>query len=218
MRGSFATVMAVLVLTVFTAVAHGVVAGRWTGGQDAKPVMPEIPKTIGEWVGSDDDTDIDDPGLAHLTRKYTHSRTGRWFLMSLTVGHPGLTAVHTPEYCYRGSGYDQVGPIARRAFDAKAGTPTTFWTTDFEKKSAAGTEQLRVFWSWSAGQGWDTPDWPRWRYIGKPLLYKLYVVSGGQSNASGKDPALDEFVSALLGVLSQSLFASPQSPVNPVLP
>jgi Protein of unknown function (DUF3485) len=219
MRGSFATVIAVLALTAFTAVAHGLVTARWTGGRDEKPLMPDVPNTIGDWVGSDDNTEIDDPLLSNLTRKYTHARSGRWFLISLTAGHPGLTAVHTPEYCYRGSGYDQVGPIEWRTAESKSGLPATFWTTEFEKKSAAGTEQLRVFWAWSAGQGWAAPDSPRWHYMTKPLLYKLYVISGGPVNlAAGKDPVLDEFLATLLGALDQSLFAQPDAPVHPGTP
>jgi hypothetical protein len=208
MQGSRKTVLAVLALTTVTAVAHGVVTSRWAGGRDLKPVIPDVPNVIGEWVGTDDNTDIDDRNLANLTRKYTNRRTGRWLMVSLTAGHPGLTAVHTPEYCYRGSGYDPVGPIERRPLVVQGQTAATFWTTQFEKKSAAGTEQLRVFWTWSAGGGWAAPDSPRWHYLGKPSLYKLYVVGLGQSDVTpGKDAALDEFLTSLLATLDRSLFA-----------
>ena len=103
--------------------------------------------------------------------------------------------MHTPEYCYRGSGYDPLGQIERRTAEVKDGPPAAFWTTQFEKKSAAGNEQLRVFWSWSAGNGWAAPDSPRYKFLGRPLLYKLYVIGAGEANvAPGKDPALDEFL------------------------
>ena len=114
---------------------------------------PEVPMTMGDWVGSEDNTDIDDPNLRNLTRRYTNTKTRRSFLMSLTVGHPGLTAVHTPEYCYRGSGYDQSGPIERRPAEVKSGPPAALFTTQFEKKSATGTEQFaRLL---------DLERWPR---------------------------------------------------------
>jgi len=210
------TMIAALALTVLTGVAHGVVTARWTGGREVAPVIPAIPTTIGDWVGTNDSTDIDDPNLANLTRKYTHSRTGRWFLICLTAGHPGLTAVHTPEYCYRGSGFDQLGPIERRWAETKDGPPAGFWTTQFQKKTAAGAEQLRVFWTWSAGDGWTAPQSPRWHYLGKPSLYKLYVIGAGEANiAPGKDPALDEFLASLLGTLNRSLFAPPTAPATP---
>jgi hypothetical protein len=201
-------VIAILALTLTAAAAHGVVTSRWTGGRDVIPTVPQFPSTIGDWTGSDDETDADDPGMIHFTRKYTHSRLGRSVVVSLTAGHPGLTAVHTPEYCYRGSGYDVAGPIERRTADVKNGPPATFWTTQFEKKTAAGAERLRIFWAWSAGQGWAAPDHPRLHYLGKPSLYKLYVVAPGQADvAPGKDVVLDEFLAGLLGTLNQALFA-----------
>jgi hypothetical protein len=212
MHVSRTTVIAVLALTLTAAAAHGVVTSRWTGGRDPIVDVPAIPEKVGDWAGSDDTTDRDDPGLIHFTRRYTHARTGRSILMSLTVGHPGLTAVHTPEYCYRGSGYDVAGPIERRPAEVKHGPPAVFWTTQFQKKTAAGTEQLRVFWAWSAGQGWAAPDYPRLHYLGKPSLYKLYVVAGGQADVTpGKDAVLDDFLATLLGALNQSLFAPPVS-------
>jgi hypothetical protein len=220
MYGNRTTVFAVLALLVSTAVAHGVVTARWKGGSNSAAVDPEIlakmvPAKMGAWVGSEDNTDIDDPGLKNLTRRYTHVRIGRSFLVSLTKGHPGLTAVHTPEYCYRGSGYDQIGPVEKRTAVVKDGAPATFFTTQFGKKTAAGPEQLRIFWAWSAGQGWAAPDWPRVHYLGQRSLFKLYVVGPGQPDCSpGKDPALDDFLSTLLGTLDRSLF-SPPAPATP---
>src|SRR5947209_18192157 len=98
MHGRRTTVLAVLALTLTPAVAHGVVTSRWTGGRDAAPEIPadRIPMKLGDWVGEDTDTDFNEPGLANLTRRYTNTKTGRWLLVSLTAGHPGLTAVHTP--------------------------------------------------------------------------------------------------------------------------
>ena len=164
-----------------------------------------MPTQIGEWVGTDDNTDIDDPNLANLTRKYTNRRTGRWLMVSLTAGHPGLTAVHTPEYCYRGSGYDQVGRIERRPLVNKGETAGGILDHAVRKKSAAGTEQLRVFWAGVPASGWAAPDSPRWHYLGKSSLYKLYVVGLGQDDVTpGKDPALDDFLYALIGTLDRS--------------
>jgi hypothetical protein len=219
MRGRRTTVIAVLTLTLLTGVAHGVVTARWSGGRDGTLVMPEVPAIMGDWVGSEDNTDIDDPNLKNLTRRYTHSKTGRSFLMSLTVGHPGLTAVHTPEYCYRGSGYDQAGPVERRSAATKNGPPAALLTTQFEKKSAAGTEQLRVFWTWSDGRGWEAPAWPRFHYLRRASLFKLYVVAGGLADvAPGRDPALDDFLATLLGTLHQSLFIPPGDSSAPATP
>jgi hypothetical protein len=204
-----AAVIAVLVTVLTTAVAHGVVTNRWSG--DAVPEVPPVPRTMGDWVGEDQKSQVAEPGLANLTRRYTHARTGREFLVSLTVGHPGLTGIHTPEYCYRGSGYAVAAPIERRAAEVPGAPPAELWTTVFQKKTAAGLEQLRLFWAWSAGGAWKAPKWdPRFTFVGQPRLYKLYVVGVGLPDvAPGKDPQLDEFLAALLGTLNQALFAPP---------
>ena len=127
------------------------------------------------------------------------------------AGHPGLTAVHTPEYCYRGGGYDVAGAIVRRSADVPSGAAANFWTTQFEKKTTAGTEQLRIFWAWSADGVWHAPNFDaRFYYIGKPLLYKLYVVGAGQADITpGQDHVLDDFLASLLGTLNNALFAKP---------
>jgi hypothetical protein len=208
MHGSRTTVVAVLVLIVASGAAY-----RWTSGAAVTPVIPAIPLKIGDWIGEDQATDFDDPALANLTRRYTNAKTGRWFLISLTAGHPGLTAVHTPEYCYRGSGYDLAALIDRRTVDVPSGPPAVFWTTQFQKKTAAGTEQLRIFWGWSADGTWYAPSFDaRFYYVGKPLLYKLYVVGAGQADVTpGKDPQLDNFLATVLGTLNDALFAKPAS-------
>lgn len=219
MQDRRSTLIAVLALTLLTGVAHGIVTARWSGGRDSALVMPEVPVVMGDWVGSEDETDTDDPGMIHFTRRYTNAKNGRSYLMSLTVGHPGLTAVHTPEYCYRGSGYDQAGPVEVRPADVKDGSPAKFFTTQFEKKSAAGTEQLRVFWTWSDGRGWEAPSWPRFHYLRRASIYKLYVVAGGVPDVSpGHDPVLDSFLAVLLGTLNQSLFAPPGASPAPAAP
>jgi len=206
MHGSRMTVIAVLALTLFAAVAHGVATNRWNGGGDVAPTIPDVPKQFGGWVGEDQQSNIDDPALANLTRTYTHKSSGRTFIISLTVGHPGITAVHTPDYCYRGGGYERTEAIVRREAEGPTGT-NTFWTTTFRKSTAAGTDQLRIFWSWSAGGPWAAPDYPRLHFMGKPSLYKIYVVApGGAEAVAGKDAVLDDFLTSFLAVLDKSLF------------
>jgi hypothetical protein len=206
MHGTRTTVLAVLLFTAASGAAY-----RWTSGGSVTPSIPPIPTTIGDWVGEDKPVEVEEKGLARLTRLYTHRRTGRWFLIALAAGHPGLTAVHTPEYCYVGSGYEVAAPIARRPLDLPGGAQGNCWTTQFEKKSAAGTEQLRIFWTWSADGIWHAPNFDaRFYYIGKPLLYKLYVVGAGKPDVTpGQDPQLDDFLASLLGTLNDALFAPP---------
>ena len=50
---------------------------------------------------------------------------------------------------------------------------------------------------------------PRLAFLGKPNLYKLYVVAPGAPDAEpGRDPQLDDFLATLLGSLNDALFAA----------
>lgn len=203
----FATV-ALFGTVLASAAAHGVVTNRWNGG-DAAPALPTIPLKAGDWVGEDLKSGIDDPALANVTRRYTHIRSGRSFTISLTAGRAGLTSQHTPEYCYAGSGYEG-SAVERRTIEVVGGKPAEFLTTVFHKRMRDGDESLRIFWGWSADGSWLAPKLdPRLAFLGKPILYKLYVVAAGASeSAVGSDPQLDEFFGTLLGSLNDALFAA----------
>src|SRR5947208_17019237 len=101
------TFLCVVGVTALGAAAHGYVTGRWQApGAATELALPAIPMALGDWAGEDVKSSLaDDPVLKNLTRKYTQARTGRVITVSLTLGPAGLTAQHTPEYCYPGSGY-----------------------------------------------------------------------------------------------------------------
>lgn len=208
MHGYRTLLIAALAVIVVTTAAHGIVTNRWNGG-DKTPTLPEIPLRFGNWNGADQHSDFDEPGIAHLSRRYVNTVTGRTFVVSLSLGHPGLTAIHTPEYCYTGSGYEMTTPITRRTLDG-AGRPDELFTTVFQKPGAAAGESLRLFWTWSADGQWKAPTHPRLSFLGKPTLCKLYVVtSGGVDAAAGRDPQLDEFLAGLRDSLNGALFSRP---------
>lgn len=206
MPGTRLTVLAVLGLIGATTAAHGLASGRWA--EKAVPSIPEVPKVLGAWRGEDQKSDLNDPEQANLTRKYVHARTGKTVVISLTVGHPGLTAVHTPEFCYRGSGYDVGGAVEVRTVPGIAPDQARFWTTTFRKNAPGGADSLRILWAWSADGPWSAPDYPRLRFMGKSSLYKLYIVCSDGPDAPTPDQ-LDEFLTALLDTLHRALFAPP---------
>jgi hypothetical protein len=202
MLRSNATLIALFTVIAATTAAHGVVSNRWNGGE-ALPVLPEIPLQLGQWVGEEMKSTVDEPAIAHVGRRYRHSVSGRTFVISLSLGHPGLTAVHTPEYCYAGSGYEMAAPVSHYSAEK---LPAEFWTTVFQKPDSP--DQLRIFWAWSADGQWRSPSYPRLTFLGRPALCKLYVVASGPTPASsGQDPLLDDFFTELLSCLNRVLFS-----------
>jgi hypothetical protein len=201
MHASKALLIAIVDIILATTAVHGVVTNRWNGG-DVAPVLPEIPKQFGEWVGEDQRTTIDEPGIAYLSRRYTSATNGRVIVISLSLGHPGLTAIHTPEYCYTGSGYEMNGSTSHfemPSLDAE------FWTTCFQKPG--GADALRIYWGWSANGQWRAPNHPRLSFLGKPSLCKLYIVAAGAgATAAGQDKQLDDFMTRFIGQLNGAMF------------
>lgn len=203
MQSSKAILIAVVSVILATTAVHGFVTNRWNGA-DVAPVLPDIPKKFGEWVGEDLRTAIDEPGIAYLSRRYTSTANGRTIVVSLSLGHPGLTAIHTPEYCYTGSGYEMTGSIAPFALPAQS---SAFWTTAFQKPG--GVDALRIYWGWSADGQWKAPNHPRLTFLGKQSLCKLYIVAtGAGATAVGQDKQLDDFMSRFIDQLNGAMFAA----------
>ncbi len=169
--------------------------------------LAKVPLEVGDWRGSDMEVDAGLFTLAgarsYWARRYTDRRGGGTVLAILMCGRSGKMAVHTPEICYRGAGYDLLQPptstVLRDDADEELGT---FWTARFSKQSAAAND-LRLYWAWSGGDSWQAPANPRWEFRGRPYLYKLYV-SHELTGSSDLDPSA-EFLRQLLPVLKESL-------------
>jgi hypothetical protein len=140
---------------------------------------------------------------SYWVRTYTHRTSGASVLTVLMCGRAGKMAVHTPEVCYRGAGYDlpdtPTAIVLRDESDALAGT---FWTARFAKQTGT-TRDLRLYWAWNAGDEWQAPANPRWEFRGRPYLYKLYA-SHELTGPSDAD-ATAEFLRELLPVLKETL-------------
>jgi hypothetical protein len=138
-------------------------------------------------------------------RRYVHRRTGQAVDLLLVCGRAGPTSVHTPDVCYRGSGYDEVGEATRYA--APGGG--AFWVRRFQKPGPAPAP-LRVIYGWNATGAWEAPDSPRTAFAGRAALYKLYVIRemARTDEPLEEDPAVD-FLRAALPPLGAALFPAP---------
>jgi hypothetical protein len=120
-------------------------------------------------------------------------------LAILMCGRAGKMAVHTPDVCYRGAGYDVGGDAS--AFKLDGGQ---FWTARFTKKAAGKSSSLRLYWAWNSRAAWEAPTSPRWHFRGESFLYKLYVsheMTHGTRDADVTAEFLKEFVPQLNGTL-----------------
>lgn len=186
--------------------AHGYVSGRWSGDAARADLrMPEVPLVAGEWQGEEMKSGLaDDKHLRNITRRYTRAKSGRTFTVSLTLGPAGLTAQHTPEYCYPSSGFQAVG--STQEFSAPGRSPGEGFRTAVYRKESMGGDAVRICWGWSNDGRWTAPKVPEFTFLRGASLYKLYVVSADADRPPADDAELQDFLGQLLPQLDAALF------------
>jgi hypothetical protein len=208
-----------MIAAIFTLLASGVLyqsLARDSEELDAALVrLPGVPMIIGDWHGSTVELkDVDERAFenagarGYWMRTYVHERTKASVLVILMCGRAGKMAVHTPEICYRGAGYELTGALAPTLVKSPAGDVLgEFWMGQFTKPQARTS--LRLYWAWSVQGAWQASSNPRWEYRGEPFLYKLYVScerAGRPSSTPAEDPAQD-FLRQFLPEARGTLFA-----------
>lgn len=155
-----AVVLAVVLLAVC-----GVVHGRWTDRwqtssdlEEAAARIEQVPLTVGAWRG--DAVEVDARSFAqagaqaYWARVYKKARTRQSALAILMCGRAGRMAIHTPEMCYGGAGYEMHDQPAPTPMRSSAGADLgEFFTARFTKATGLGSD-LRLYWGWNPGEGW----------------------------------------------------------------
>lgn len=217
-------VLVAAAIVLLSGVGHGLWTGRWkepaalAGAVDR---LEGIPLTLGDWQGQTADA-LDPKILARagfsgaLTRRYVNRRDGSEAMVLLVCGPPGPIAVHSPEICMAGAGYEAMA--ATDTLRARYGAPARdaqFKAAAFRRPGPALSARLIVFWSWSATGTWATPDYPRLAFASHPVLYKLYVShqTTRDDGPLASDPCLG-LLQGLLPALEASLF-SDRRPATP---
>ncbi len=194
-------------LLLSSGVVHGLWTDRWGASlamKSAADRLASVPLVVGDWTGRPAEMDERQLQVAsvagHLCRRYVERGSGTEVGVVLLCGRPGPLAVHRPEVCYAGAGFEMDGD--REQWPSPAGK---FWTARF-RKAGPNLEALRIFWAWGGGADWDADDDPRTRYAPTTPLYKLYVTRG----LAKPDEPLDHepatrFLKAFLPKLQQCL-------------
>ncbi len=208
MRRIFPSLTA-LMAVIACGVVHGVWTDRWR--LSAEPAqsaarLQQVALSLGDWEG----TAVPGPQgkdlAGSLYHRYTNRKTGRTVTLFMVCDRPGPVSIHTPDVCYEAVGYEvsKPTPFAPKLPGVDAGS---FWTARFHKKRGSdGTGDLRIFWSWNAGTGWQAADDARTKFASYPALFKLYLIheiNGDESLTD--DPAVD-LLKHLLPELQRALF------------
>ncbi|MBI3410343.1 MAG: exosortase-associated EpsI family protein [Planctomycetes bacterium] len=191
-----------------TGLVHGLWADRWQKSEAlaaAAARVDSVPMAIGDWQATTVEGDAaafrQAGAQSYWVRSYVNARRNSSLLVILMCGRAGRMAVHTPEVCYRGAGYEMLDEPTPFTVVSQSGEPLgKFWSARFVK-GTGGASELRLYWAWSAGGLWQAPRSPRWEFRGEPFLYKLYISqeaaeAGGQATQIAQD-FLQEFLPAL---------------------
>lgn len=197
-----------LPLLVGAGVAEGLWTNRWTSAaalQTAAGRLADVPPSAGAWEGETlplEKRQADLAGLrGYLYRRYAHATTGDTLSVLVVCGRPGPVAVHTPDVCYGGAGFEKAGrPERWNAGHLDAGAQ--FWSARFKKPGVTG-EQLRIRWAWATAGPWQAADNPRLAFAGSASLYKIYLI---QQVTGTEDSAAEDFLRRFLPQLRQALF------------
>jgi hypothetical protein len=198
-------------LTAFSGiVVAGLASGLWTGRwvpsvsiEEATARLADVPFVVGEWTGRDLPVSANEKAAVlasgFVRRRYVNARSGAAVVVMTLCGRPGPMAVHTPEVCYRDTGFEEIGSVCR--FEIPGAQDNVLKVRRFQK-GLPSPMIVRVFYGWSANGTWESPDNPRWTFARSPVLYKLYAV---REMAVPDEPLDSDPAGELLHVLAEPL-------------
>jgi hypothetical protein len=194
-------------------------AGSNFSAEQRAELLNSIPKKIGDWQG--EDMEIDEKvrqtagAVGAVSRVYRNSRTGDKVDLWLIVGHGRVISAHTPNICYRASGFEMRAPensLYPMVFPGQREAP--FLTNTFFKEDITGRSMIRVFWSWyntenedNKGQVvWEAPQNARWYFGNTRALYKMYFTSQMKDPLeTADDSACRRFAREFLPIVNEAL-------------
>jgi|HubBroStandDraft_4_1064222.scaffolds.fasta_scaffold436827_1 hypothetical protein len=205
-----------VVLTAAPAVVHGVWSRRWRDPADitaAAKSVEAFPTQFGDWKQHGDEEKMPEEAVRELRcagyvdRHYVNQKLGREVTVLLMVGPAGPLVRHPPEICYGA----QANQLLQDPVDVKVATPDsqnhTFRFLRYKNPGAASGE-FSVCYGWTANGTWDVPEYPRVRFGGEPLLYKLQVLTTDPVPNDGTLPvAAVQFMNEFLPLLRDRLRA-----------
>jgi hypothetical protein len=209
-----------MILAIVALIAAGLVNGVWIdrwnlssepGASAAK--LERIPMEIGEWKAPgnreiDDQTKAIGEIAGYMGRVYS-SHSGSDVACMIVCGRPGAIAAHTPDVCFVGQNQTML-KNQRTTVEIGAGeNEAQFYTAIFKKSESGIPSYTRAFWSWSADGAWTAPDNPRLNFLGKQVLYKLYVTYPvADEEDKLEEGAGADFIKVLLPGLHSVLFGN----------
>jgi hypothetical protein len=172
-----------IVILIAAGLLNGIWINRWNLSSEPSASaarMEDIPKEFGEWKAQGN-REIDDQSKAigeiagYMSRIYSHS-SGSDVACLIVCGRPGAIGAHTPDVCFVGQNQTMLKRDHKEILLGAGEGSAQFYTAVFKRTESGSAYYNRAFWSWSADGVWSAPENPRLKFLGKQVLYKLYVT------------------------------------------
>ncbi len=218
-------------------IASALLQGKWTERWSKREVtatqlefaqrLARIPTEFGDWTSKEVPADPQQLEAARAVGHYQREFRNRLdptqvVSVFIVCGHGRDMTQHTPDQCYKASGYleddhetkyfiDNLRPAEIAAADgAKAAAePYKFTTNRFRKGDAfAGAQTLRIFWSFSEEGEWVAPTVAKYALAGSPAVFKVYAITEvrGDRSEAPQDSAARNFLQEFMPRLNEALF------------
>lgn len=186
----------------------------WTmASDDARTKLNKIPDVLGRWQAVYSGTTQEEFFLEGmdvyfrdipviLTREYVNSVSGEKVFLLIMYGKARRVSIHSfDDAYYSPASYSLLSrpePIMVSTGKHSAG----FRTSPFMKLNGGTTNgPIRIFWAWSKGGEWESPEYPRIAFEDATGLYKMYVFTpidgDAEDNVDGDHPGI-EFLEAFI--------------------
>ena len=217
MIGKVLPVAVALVVLAVGTVYQGILSERWKKNRSEKLLqfaekLGHVPKTFGDWTSIEQPLDkatFKRSGCEDYISRLYRNNNGDQISVFLVVGTAQHITQHTPDWCYRGAGYEMEGGdyVPYTMMCNLDENDPEFSTATFIKESATKTDHLRIFWGYTDDGQWEGPRLPKVHYAQRSALYKLYLIT---QIADRKDRSIEnsssldfakEFVPLIEGIL-----------------
>ena len=184
-------------LTIAPAIVEGIYANRWGVAPDmhaAAEQLKKFPRDFGRWTFVRDAEPIADIIVRELrvagslSRDYVNRDDGTTVSLLLMVGESGPLIQHPPYICYANRANQQVGDMTKIHVDTTK-PASEFNLLVYRRPQTVTNDRFLVAYSMADGPTWSAPKMPRLEFGGKPILYKvqlLTVLDPSQDSAKGE--------------------------------
>ena len=186
---------------------HGHVTNRWSDNEMIEfhsRELPLVPRKFDQWRVVDegqplDQYVIDELGVhAHFNRIYEND-TGDRVTALVMVGEAGPLVRHPIEICYGNRAKKLVNSVDLSIGDSDP--PQQFNIRRYEPKSVL-EDEFYVAYAFCYDNSWQIPTVPRYEYGGKPVLYKMQVLTNAGDTPERESPAyLIDFIEKFSNVV-----------------